>query len=104
MTYRVSFRPQARLELEEIRQIIATDNPMRAARYVERIYKTCLSLSEMPLRGPARNEIARGLRILTFERRVVIAYRVHERTHEVEIVNVFYGGRDYEAWLRRHYR
>lgn len=40
----------------------------------------------------AQDDIAPGIRILGFERRVVIAYRV--RAGEVEIVRVLYGGRD----------
>ena len=36
--------------------------------------------------------------MLTFERRAVVAYRVLEQI--VEITNIFYGGRDYEAILR----
>jgi toxin ParE1/3/4 len=38
-----------------------------------------------------------GLRTIPFERRAVIAYRV---TNAVEITNIFYGGRDYEALYR----
>lgn len=36
---------------------------------------------------------------MPFERSTVIAYRVGKT---VEIVNVFYGGRDYEALYRGH--
>jgi plasmid stabilization system protein ParE len=35
------------------------------------------------------------LRIMTFRRRVVTAYRVH--ADQVEILRVFSGGRDYET-------
>jgi toxin ParE1/3/4 len=38
------------------------------------------------------------LRTVPFERKAVIAYRV---TNAVEITNVFYGGRDYEALYRK---
>jgi toxin ParE1/3/4 len=41
----------------------------------------------------------RGLRTVPFERKAVIAYRV---TKAVEITNIFYGGRDYEALYRSH--
>ena len=37
--------------------------------------------------------------MVPFERSAVIVYRVGKT---VEIVNVFYGGRDYEAAYRRH--
>lgn len=98
MRYRVEFRPEARLDLDEIYERIAIDNPTRAHRFVARVYATCLSLSEMPLRGPIRNDIAPGVHILPFERRIVIVYRVEGQS--VEIANVFYGGRDYASILR----
>ncbi|MGO6899277.1 type II toxin-antitoxin system RelE/ParE family toxin, partial [Rhizobium ruizarguesonis] len=41
--------------------------------------------------------LAPGLRTVPFEHSAVIAYRV---TKAVEIVNVFYGGRDYESLFR----
>jgi plasmid stabilization system protein ParE len=40
-----------------------------------------------------------GVRIVTFERRVVIAYTIRP-SGAVEIGRFFYGGRDYEAIIR----
>jgi toxin ParE1/3/4 len=48
--------------------------------------------------GRIRDDLAPGLRTVPFERRAVIAYRVIDDM--VEITNVFYGGRDYEALYR----
>jgi toxin ParE1/3/4 len=59
---------------------------------VERLIAACAGLTQFPERGMAQDDIAPGIRILGFERRVVIAYRV--RAGEVEIVRVLYGGRD----------
>jgi len=48
-------------------------------------------------RGRSREAIfAPGIRILTFERRVVIAYATLP-SGDIEIGRFFYGGRDYEA-------
>jgi toxin ParE1/3/4 len=69
-----------------------------AGDYIARIEATCMSRRTAPLRGTPRNDIKPGLRIIGFERRAVIAFRVVRS--EVEIVRIFYGGRDYERILR----
>jgi toxin ParE1/3/4 len=48
--------------------------------------------------GPAREDIAPGIRIYPMPRRVVVAYRVTSVT--VEITRVFWGGQDYETLIR----
>jgi toxin ParE1/3/4 len=62
-----------------------------------RIEAACMALAEFPERGTRRDDIAPGLRILGFERRVTIAFRML-RTR-VEIVTIAYGGRDFETDL-----
>ena len=49
------------------------------------------------MKGRARDDLQRGVRLLPFERTAVIAYRV--LSSEVEVINIFYGGRDYETAL-----
>lgn len=58
----------------------------------------CDGLLDFPRQGLARDDLRRGLRIVTYARRVVIAYRI--RDDGIEVVRVFYGGRNYEALLR----
>ncbi len=99
MTHKVTFRREALRDLGDLHRFIATESFERADHYVDRVYDACMSLAQMPLRGPARYDLAPGIRILTFEKRVVIAYRVIGR--RVRIVNVFYGGRNYEHLLRK---
>jgi len=48
-----------------------------------------------PERGIRRDDLRRGLRILGFERRAVIAFLVTADT--VTILRVLYGGRDLET-------
>jgi toxin ParE1/3/4 len=57
-----------------------------------------MALAEFPERGTRRDDLARGLRTIGFERRVTIAFRV-VRTR-VEIVTIAYGGRDFESDLK----
>jgi toxin ParE1/3/4 len=69
-----------------------------AGDYIARIEALCLSLRHAPLRGTPHDDIKPSLRIIGFERRAVIAFRVTRS--EVVIVRIFYGGRDYERILR----
>lgn len=95
MTKALIYSRQAQADLDEIFDFIAADNPRRARSYIEEIRQTCQGLRDAPLIGTARSDLQRDLRIMTFHRRVVIAYRV--LPEQVEILRVFTGGRDYET-------
>jgi len=98
MKHKVSFRPQAEDDLFELYRYIATEAGLAVAGgYVERIEAACLGLEIFPHRGRSRDDIRPGLRILGFERRAVIVYRL--LGSEVVIVRIFHGGRDFERAL-----
>jgi len=98
-SYTVVFRPMAEDDLLNLYDYIADHGGRKAAGdYVGRIEALCLSLRHAPLRGTPRDDIKPGLRIVGFERRAAIAFRVVRS--EVVIVRIFYGGRDYERILR----
>ncbi|MBY5624616.1 type II toxin-antitoxin system RelE/ParE family toxin [Rhizobium leguminosarum] len=65
--------------------------------FVKRVMTRCRKIGDAPNGGRPRDDLAPGLRTVPFEHSAVIAYHV---TDAVEIVNVFYGGRDYEALFR----
>ncbi|MGF9692966.1 type II toxin-antitoxin system RelE/ParE family toxin [Rhizobium sp. 0TCS1.26] len=69
-----------------------------ASGFVERIMARCRRIGNVPSGGRPRDDLAPGLRVVPFERAAVIAYVM--KGDRVEITNVFYGGRDYEALLR----
>lgn len=69
-----------------------------AERFTGRIVDQCERIGEVPFSGVAREDLGEGFRMRAFERSAVILYRVTDQT--VEIVDIFYGGRDYEALLR----
>jgi toxin ParE1/3/4 len=71
-------------------------NPFVAEQFVQRIRKKCDSIADMPYSGRLRDDLAPGIRTIAFERKAVVAYVVTEA--KVEIINVFYGGRDFEAF------
>ena len=95
--YAVRIRAQAHQDIKDIFDWIVSESnyPSIAEKFVNRIYDLCETLSEFPLKGPARDDLKRGVRILTFERKAVIIYRV--LAGEVEVLNIFHGGRDWEA-------
>jgi len=96
--HRVFFRPAAEQDLIELYAYIAADSGLvRAGGFIDRIEAACLQLEIFPERGRLREELAPGIRILGFERRVTIAFRV--QGDQVEILRIFYGGRDFETAL-----
>ena len=100
-TRKVVLRPAAEADLTELYHAIAERSgyPERAIAYIRRLRAYCETLASFPERGTRRDDVRRGLWIIGFERRVVIAYTLLE-TGDVEIGRLFYGGRDYEAIMR----
>ena len=98
---RLLLRPSARADLAGIAHYIyeRSGNKAIAAGYIRRIREWCLHLLVFPEAGRLRNDLRPGIRIVTFERRVVIAYTIGP-TGDVEIGRFFYGGRAYEAIIR----
>jgi toxin ParE1/3/4 len=96
----VVFSHRAEQRLTELYDYIADhSSPVVAIGYVRRIRLACLALAQFPQRGHRRDDILQGLRVVGFERRVTIAFRV-QRTR-VEIVTIAYGGRDLARELRK---
>jgi toxin ParE1/3/4 len=91
----VVFTPEAQDDLFGLFDYIATHGSVaRALRYIERIEKTCMSLTTLPERGTRREDLRLGLRIMGFEHRVLIAFQV--RSDSVAILRILYGGRSAE--------
>ena len=96
----VIFRPAAIADLQDIYRYIAGSSQSHevARRFVDRIMQRCRKIGDAPAGGRPRDDLVPGLRTVPFERSAVVAYRFDEK---VEITNIFYGGRDYEALYRR---
>ena len=96
----VRLRASAIQDLKDIYDWIVSESGYLqvAVNFVDRILDRCESLSTFSMIGRARDDLQPGVRILPFERIAVIAYRIH--AGKVEVINIFYGGRDYEALLR----
>lgn len=96
---KVIYRPEALNDLRQLYIDIAdmSQSHVTANRFVKRIMTRCRKIGDAPNGGRPRDDLEPGLRTVPFEHSAVIAYHV---TDAVEIVNVFYGGRDYEALFR----
>ena len=92
----VIFTPRAERQIDELHRYITehSGHESRADGYIQRIVDYCLSFRTIPLRGTARDDILPGLRVVGFERRVMIAFMVEADT--VVIEGIFYGGQDFE--------
>jgi toxin ParE1/3/4 len=91
----VVFAPEAQADLTGLYDYIAErDGESRAEGYLRRIEKACMSLETMPQRGTDRSDLRPGLRVMGFERRVLIAFRIGQES--VAILRVLYGGRNLE--------
>ena len=100
MTHRVVFSPEASEDLLGLYDYIsARSGGVQALRYIERIERWCEGLRRFPERGVVRDDIRSGVRVMGFERRVTIAFRVLPDT--VTILRILYSGRDLLKALRK---
>ncbi|MGO7985170.1 type II toxin-antitoxin system RelE/ParE family toxin [Rhizobium leguminosarum] len=97
---KVVFRPRAEKDLLDIYAFVAADNSMAAMEFIRRLRQICHGLEDMPERGAPREDFAPGVRILVFERRVTIAYRVVK--DRVQILRLFYAGRNTPSAFREN--
>lgn len=77
--------------------ITAAAHPKTALGYIERIETFCYGMRIASERGTRRDDIRPDLRIVTFERRVTIAFTVDEAS--VVILRLFYAGRNWEELI-----
>jgi plasmid stabilization system protein ParE len=99
VTRSVVYSPQSQQQLTDIYHWIATSSGFsdRAEGFVSAIFGFCDGLATFPMIGVARDDLRPGLRIVGFRRRVVIAFSITDET--VDILGIYYGGRDYETLL-----
>jgi toxin ParE1/3/4 len=97
----VEFRPAALAELSAIFDyVLEISSSLKIARdFTLRIRERCERIGDAPHGGRPRDDLAPGLRTVPFERSAVIVYVIADG--RVQITNIFYGGRDYEALYRR---
>ena len=85
---RLVILPAARIDLIEIGDFIALDNPERAASFVTEIESRMIDVAERPCSFPARDELHEGLRSARHGRYLIFFV---EAGDEVRIVRVLHG-------------
>jgi toxin ParE1/3/4 len=73
----------AELDLEEIADYIARDNPRRALSYIGEIREHCRNIVTFPEAAPLREEFGPGIRVIPFGRYLVF-YTAHPGTVRIE--------------------
>lgn len=102
-SHRVELGRYAVRHLNELWDYVARKHSAQAAnQLILQLVDFCNTLSDFPERGQTRDDIHPGLRIYGYKRRAVIAFTVTGPV--VEILGVYYGGRDYEPLLREQVR
>ena len=98
-TYEVDLTPDAISDLNDIYKHIKDKSgfPKVAWAYIEKLKKACEGLQTAPIRGQKRDDLRKNLRIYPIEKNAVVAFEVDEKSYTVTILNIFYGGEDYEA-------
>lgn len=87
---------RARVDLRDISDFIANDDPKRAVTFVAELRERCRSLSRTPFQGRAAPEIAADVRILVF-RSYLILHRISDDA--VLIDRVIHSARDRSGLL-----
>lgn len=87
-------RPKAFVDLEEIGNAIAADNPARAISFVDELLDLCARIAEQPQAFQRRDDLAPGLRQAVHNRRYLILFTIMK--DGVVIERVVHGARRLE--------
>lgn len=99
MIHEVLVSEVALADLDRIYDSVSeASGPVTARRYVARLYDRCIRIGRVPEQGTRRDDLLPGLRVIGFERRVAILFRVLPTT--VVVLRVLYGGRDIRASVK----
>ncbi len=96
----VVLNESALLDLQNIASYIFDQggSARTALNFTDRIKDRCQRIGDAPRGGRPRDDLLPGLRTIPFEHSAMIAYVVEQDT--IRIINIFYGGRDFETLLR----
>lgn len=93
--YRLRWSHRAEADLESIYSYIAADDPVAAARWVEKLMDRARRAAPLPYSGRVVPEFGMPQLREVFVRTYRIVYRIHGR--EVQIITVFEGHRLFPA-------
>ncbi len=97
--YEVYLMPDAITDLAGIYEYIADKSglPEVAWAYTQKLRDKCLGLGLAPIRGQKRDDLRQNLRVVPIDKNAIAAFEVNEEEATVTILNIFYGGRDYDT-------
>ncbi len=87
---RLLFSPRAALDIEEIGDYIARDNPTRALSFIEELQTHCDKIAKTPSAFPKREDLAPDLQ-MSVHGNYLILFRVSDDT--VRIERIVHGAR-----------
>lgn len=90
----VSRRPLAALDILDVWDHLATDNPAAADRWVDEIDAALATLATQPMMGRARPELAADLRSFPFRRYVIFYVPLSDG---IDVVRVLHNRRDIDS-------
>ena len=94
----VIYTPAAQTDLLQLLdRLLEIAGPAVAFPYVGRLQTFIDGLEYGSQRGTLRKDVSRGLRVIGFERRVSIAFKVYD--NDVVIVRIFSGGQNWQDIL-----
>ena len=88
---RCVFSPLAELDLEDIGDYIARDNPSRAVSFIREIRAQCAKITATPEAAPLRHELGEGIRMVSFGH-YLIFYTVGAESIRIE--RILHGARN----------
>ncbi|MGA2402896.1 MAG: type II toxin-antitoxin system RelE/ParE family toxin [Syntrophobacteraceae bacterium] len=88
------FSPLAELDLEEIGDYIARDNPSRAVSFIVEIREQCAKITARPQAAPMRHELGEGIHMVPFGRYLIFCTVDAE---SIRIERVLHGARNIPA-------
>lgn len=87
--YRIVWRPMAEVDLDNIVDYIAQDNPVKAEEFGQELRAKVLPLAQHPRLGrTGRPSLPAFLRQLVVHRNYIVFYRVLAKSHTVEILRI----------------
>ena len=86
---RAHLTPQAEIDLEEIGDYIALDNPKRAVSFIREIRQHCEKIADGPRRYVARPDLGDAIRIFSSRRPPAHAYVRSHITFELRFHGLF---------------
>ncbi len=93
MAFCLMWSPRARLDLTDLREYIAEDNPRASVDFVKAVFAAVERLADFPLSGRVVPEFGDPMIREVIRRPCRIVYRIKELDNVLEIVRIWHAAR-----------